>query len=186
VVSHEYAFLIRFFILFCSLAQATLASPLSKASQEARSPFLKAEAFRLLSILFVTKPDTEASEWGKAAAKGLEEVRDDFLTSMEAALQDVEMRKAKRVRVVLKALEKFVAGLSSPCSGGSLSKLDNVKSLLEKLGESDSQAVQASCAKLMGEIDTKASELKTVSKSPNKHPAPGSNSKKSKKKKNKR
>merc|ERR1711971_1341293 len=45
-----------------SLAQATLSSPLSKASQEARSPFLKTEAYRLLALLFATKPDLNGSE----------------------------------------------------------------------------------------------------------------------------
>jgi hypothetical protein len=172
------------------LAQATLASPLSKASQEARSPFLKSEAFRLLSLLFATKPDPNGSDLEKAAAKGIQEVREEFLTSIESALEDVEMRKAKRVRGVLKALEKFVHCLSSPCSKETLENLEKIQTLIIKLGESESNAVKSACTKLTDEIDTKVSELKAEgadnAKKRQSIEDPSSETKKSKKKKKKK
>ena len=176
--------------LYCSLAQATLASPLCKATQEARSPFLKCEAFRLLSMLFSSKPDSDGTELEKAAAKGIEDAQEEFLDSVEAALHDAELRKAKRVRSVLKALEKFLHCLSPPGSPELMGALSKVNASVVKLGESDSNAVKAACTKLTEEIDAKVSELKEAAPTPSSKPEvteqPSSTSKKSKKKKKKK
>lgn len=142
------------------LSQTFLTRPLSKASLNARSPFLKAESFRLLTLLFATQLGAQDGEAAKAAEKSLGDARDDFLASVEAALQDEEMRKAKRVRVVLKALEKFVAGLVPPASKKTYDHLETIKGLLGKLGEGESQGVSAMCTKLMTEMDAKTAELK--------------------------
>ena len=174
-----------------SLAQAALASPLLQASREGRSPFLKSEAFRLLALLFATKPDPKGSDLEKAAAKSIQEVQEEFLTSTETALEDVEMRKAKRVRIVLKAVEKFVHCLSSPCSDETLTNIGKIQSLVDNLGESDNNTIKSACTKLSSDIDTKLSELKggDTDNAPE-NPAveqPSSTSKKSKKsKKNKK
>ena len=146
--------------LSASLAQATLPLPLSKASREARSSFVKTEAYRLLSLLFATKPDCCGTELEKAAAKGLDEVSDDFLASVDTSLQDAEMRKAKRVRVVLKALNKFIHCLSSSWTSSTLTSLEKVQNSLRKLQESDSSGVKAACTKLVAEINEKVSAIR--------------------------
>ncbi len=138
-----------------NLSQALLADPLSKASQSARSPFLKGECFRLITLLFAAKANVQGQD-------KIERIRVSFLDSVVAALQDEEMRKAKRVRVVLKALEKFVAIVSSPVTSKTLSRLDTIKGLLEKLGEGESQGVTVMCTKLISDIDAKAEELKAI------------------------
>jgi hypothetical protein len=148
-------------LIFFSLAQATLASPLTIATQEARSTFLKSEAFRLLSLLFA-KVGTGASALEEAAATSLSRLREPYLAGIQNALQDEEMLKAKRVRVVLKALEKFVSCLSAPCSTEALTSLEAVKNQVFALGDSGKYAanVQAAITKLVGDMDSKASELK--------------------------
>lgn len=143
------------------ISQTFLARPLSKAAQSARSPFLKAESFRLVTLLFSTNPGTQDSKSGQTAEQSLVAAREDFLTAVEAALQDEEMRKAKRVRVILKALEKFVAGLTPPATKEIYTHLDTIKGLLGKLGEGESQGVSAMCTKLVSEMDAKTVELKT-------------------------
>jgi hypothetical protein len=175
------------FVFHYSLAQAILVSPLSKASRDARSPFLKAEAFRLLSLLFATKPNAESSEIEKKAAVCIQEVQEELLTSFSLSLGDEEMKKTKRVRVLLKALDKFLHCLTS-CSADCLKKLDSLQALVNDLGDSDSNAVKAVCTKLAGEIDTKMAELKvdTETNTLGSSVGPSSSSKKKKKKKKKR
>lgn len=179
--------LLTFLSLYSGLAQAILVSPLSKASQDARSPFLKMEAFRLLSLLFAKKPNAESSEIEKKAAVCIQEVQEELLTSFSLSLGDEEMKKTKRVRVLLKALDKFLHCLTS-CSADCLKKLDSLQALVNDLGDSDSNAVKAVCTKLAGEIDTKMAELKvdTGTNTQGNSVGPSSSSKKKKKKKKKR
>jgi hypothetical protein len=179
--------LLTFLSLYSGLAQAILVSPLSKASQDARSPFLKMEAFRLLSLLFAKKPNAESSEIEKKAAVCIQEVQEELLTSFSLSLGDEEMKKTKRVRVLLKALDKFLHCLTS-CSADCLKKLDSLQALVNDLGDSDSNAVKAACTKLAGEIDTKMAELKvdTETNTLGSSVGPSSSSKKKKKKKKKR
>ena len=115
-----------------------------------------------MSLLFAIKADTGASALKEAAATSLTSVREPYLASIQNALQDEEMLKAKRVRVVLKGLEKFVSCLSAPCSTEALTSLESVKNQEFDLGESGKYAanVQAAITKLVGEMDSKASELK--------------------------
>jgi hypothetical protein len=147
---------------------------------------LKSEAFRLLSLLFAIKTDTGASALEEAAATSLTSVREPYLAAIQNALQDEEMLKAKRVRVVLKGLEKFVSCLSAPCSTEALTSLESVKNQVFALGDSGKYAanVQAAITKLVGEMDSKASELKEKV-AEQKTETPGSQSKKGKKKKKK-
>jgi hypothetical protein len=175
------------FVFHYSLAQAILVSPLSKASRDARSPFLKAEAFRLLSLLFATKPNAESSEIEKKAAACIQEVQEELLTSFSVSLENEEMKKTKRVRALLKALDKFLHCLTS-CSADCLKKLDSLQALVNDLGDGDSNAVKAACTKLAGEIDTKMAELKvdTGTNTQGSSVVPGSSSKKSSKKKKKK
>jgi len=135
------------------LSQRLLLEPLCKASREARSPFLKSESFRLLTLLFSKKSIEMKAE------DNPDQVHVIFLAAVEAALKDEEMRKTKRVRVVLKALEKFTAGLS-PLSPESRAKLATIWGLLVKFGEGESEGVSAICTKLVGEIEGKMAEPK--------------------------
>lgn len=135
------------------LAQAFLAEPLSKATKSARSPFLKCECFRLMTQLFSTKSDGHVED-------KMESIRNAFMDAVETAIQDEEMRRAKRVRFVLKALEKFIATLAAPVSSKTCTHLETIKSLLENLGEGESQGVSSMCTKLIGEMDAKITELR--------------------------
>lgn len=162
-------------------------SPLSKASQSARSPFLKAESFRLLSLLLSTTPNAENSETERKAAAAIEDAQEVLLTSFLISLKDEEMKKTKRARALLKALDKFLNSLKS-CSADSFKKLDDVKNLLSDFGDSDSSAMKGACAKLAAEIDTKMAELKVETETSvlGITEDPSSSTKKKKKKKKKR
>jgi hypothetical protein len=146
-----------------SLAQVTLLSPLSKAAQAGRGAFLKSEAFRMLSLLLSTKPDPDSSsDLDKVASRTIYEGGKEVVTAITAALEDDEMRKAKRVRVVLKAMEKFVTNLSPSFKGASkelLNALAKVTKVLGELSKSESGAVQGLCTKLVSEIESKTKEL---------------------------
>jgi hypothetical protein len=136
--------------------------PLSKAAREARSPFLKCEAFRLLSLLFAAKIDPETSDSDKVAFSKLHECGEAFVGAVVAAMEDEEMKKTKRVRTVLKTMEKFVSSLSSPCSPILLTRLGAVKKLLAELKESGGKAIMTTCTKLSDEIGSKIAELETA------------------------
>lgn len=168
-----------------SLAQATLISPLATAAKEARSPFLKSEAFRLLSVLLASKSDPNASALEKAASSNLRSAAEELMGAIECSLKDDEMKKTKRVRVVLKAAEKVVSSLASPCSPGVLSRIGVMKTLLQQVEGSESNAIKNICTKLLSDIDKKQEELSamTEQQATPTTTTPGSESKKSKKKK---
>ena len=126
------------------LSAQVLLDPLTQACDNARSPFLKSESFRLLTTLFSTQSSNGAHS---------------FLASVDSALQDEEMRKAKRVRVVLKALEKYIVGLSNTVSSETVRHLDKISHELLQLAEGDSQGVSAICRKLVSDMETKQKEL---------------------------
>ena len=121
-----------------------LLDPLIEACGTARSAFLKSECFRLLTTQFSTQSSHGAHP---------------FLASVESALQDEEMRKAKRVRVVLKALEKYLVGLSTKLSSETVRQWDKISHELLRLAEGDSQGVSAICRKLVSDMETKQTEL---------------------------
>jgi len=137
-----------------------LIGPLSNASKKARSPFLKMEAFQLLTVLFSSSRSNAAED-----SHGVKDEDPSFLSSVASALQDEEMRKAKRVRVVLKALEKYLAGFSSSSSSSSVvdstavEHLEKIATALLSLAEGESQGVSVICRKLMSEVETKQKEL---------------------------
>jgi hypothetical protein len=168
------------------LSQVILLSPLSKASQDARSPFLKADAYRLLSLLFASKQNVDSSNTtlGKKASEILRAstTQEELLACFAKSLQDEEMNKTKRVRPLLKALEKFLAFYITD-----FRKLETIKALVNDLGEdSDSNAVKSACSKLSGEIEAKTSEIKeqeAQKEKTAKATQPGKKNKKKKKKK---
>jgi hypothetical protein len=168
-----------------SLAQATLVSPLATAAKEARSPFLKSEAFRLLSVLLASKPDPNVSALEKAASSHLHSAADELMGAIECSLKDNEMKKTKRVRIVLKAAEKVVSSLASPCSPGVFSRIGEIKALFQQLEGGESNAIKNICTKLVSDIDKKQEELSAMKEqqAATTPTTPGSGSKKSKKKK---
>jgi hypothetical protein len=141
----------------------TLLSPLSKAAHAGRGAFLKSEAFRMLSLLLSTKPDPDSSsDLDKAASRTIHEGGKEVVATITAALEDDEMRKAKRVRVVLKAMEKFVSNLSPSTKGVSKELLNGLAKVTKVLGEiskSESGAVQGLCTKLVSEIQSKTKDF---------------------------
>ncbi|CAJ1943042.1 unnamed protein product [Cylindrotheca closterium] len=171
------------------LSQAILLSPLAKATQSGRSPFLKTEVFRILSLLFAARPSSASSEAEKIAADCINSNQQELLAAITKTLEDEEMKKPKRARAVLKAVEKFVPCIeesSSEC----LEKLDAMKSQVVKLEASESNAIKSACNKLVGEIDGKISAIKKeyekLQQQSVKSPTLSSSTKKKKKKKKKR
>ena len=149
------------------MAQIVLLVPLSTASHEARSPFLKSECFRLLSLVLAIKPDPQApSDLDKAAAGKVQEQSKHVVNAIITALEDDEMRKAKRVRSVLKVIEKFVPVLSG--SGISSEVIDGLKKttklLMDFSTESESKPLQTVCNKLKEEVDEKVTEIEQQQK----------------------
>ena len=143
------------------MAQIVLLVPLSTASHEARSPFLKSECFRLLSLVLAIKPDPQApSDLDKAAAGKVQEQSKHVIDAIITALEDDEMRKAKRVRSVLKVIEKFVPVLSGSGSSEVIDGLKKTTTLLNDFStESESKPLQTLCNKLKEEIDGKVTEM---------------------------
>jgi len=99
------------------IAQATLVPALAVAagSTDTRSTFLKAESFRLLSLLYNIKlnnsnndTDSKAFSLGQLANQRVVDAVDDVVTSVIAAIADPEMKKTKRIREVLKSMERVV------------------------------------------------------------------------------
>ena len=109
----------------------------------------------MLALLLSSKPNPESSELEKRAMSSIHAGSMAFLDSLEKTFQDPEMRKAKRVRVVLKALEKFLP-YSADGSSSSLDlakRLGEIKTHVEAVGGSESNAVKSACTKVSSEID---------------------------------
>jgi hypothetical protein len=149
------------------VAQAALVTSLGEATQNARSPFLKVEAFRLLSLLLAAKPNSDPSDIDKLAKERIHGSQQDLVNIMVKTLADEEMCNPKRVRTVLKALEKVLTCMSTPVTQETLSSLDRVKSQVQKLGEKKLQGkggVTSVSTKLVGLIDEKVAELRSTSR----------------------
>ena len=171
------------------LAQASIFGALTRATQDARSPFLKMEAFRLLSLLFANKPNAEgSSDTEKMAQAKIHESQDDLLIAINKTLKDEEMVKPKRARVVLKAFEKMLPFISSPVSPEALDLLASIKIEINGLGGKHA-GLNVIAVKLAEQIDVRREALNTAPATPKgdkNKTKPTSSSKKSKKKKKKR
>ena len=179
------------------MAQATLLESLATAARDARSPFLKVEAFRMLSLLFSGSSEKDASGMNELAQKSISDSQQSILEAMNMALDDEEMSKPKRVRTVLKALEKFLPFMEAPAPAETIAYLEDIRTKTEKLGgDGPLAAVSSKLSGLMGDSFLKelqsneTKEKKTessVDKDADDQPASGGKkSKKKKKKKNKR
>ena len=172
------------------MAQILLSSSLCTASKNARSPFLKSEAFRLLAPLAGRSAKELSEDCSDVDKKGFDafmQCIDSFVESVVEAIKDSEMRKAKRIRDVLKTTEKFVEVLDKRSAFDAVT-LRNLELLIEELTqlqvESESQGVTSLCASLIAKVDSfmkkkKAQKVATLA-------AVGIDSKKKKKKKGKK
>jgi hypothetical protein len=121
------------------VSQIVLVPSLASAAIGARSPFLRCESFRLLSILFNPKLSPKTSEVDELAARKMLEYTSKAIASICTSLKDEDMQKTKRVRDVLKAAEKVLdfAKLSScpiPDVGDLLQAIGNVEGKLQNQG----------------------------------------------------
>lgn len=173
-----------------TLAQGSLLSALNRATQDARSPFLKVESFRLLSLVLSNKTNQEGlSETEIMTQAKIHESQDDLLIAISKTLKDDEMVKPKRVRSVFKAFEKVLHFISSPASPEALSMLANIKIEISDLGAKQT-TLNILSAKIVEQIDVRLEELNVAAATPTMQDTtknvPTSNSKKSKKKKKKK
>ena len=137
-------------------------------------------------MLLATKPSSASSKTEKIAADSITNNQEELLAAITKTLEDEEMKKPKRARTVLKAVEKFVPcieGSSSEC----LEKLDALKSQVVKFEASESNAIKSACNRLAEEIDDKISAIKKeyekLQQETVKSPTVTSSTKKKKKKK---
>ncbi|CAB9509342.1 MYB binding protein (P160) 1a [Seminavis robusta] len=113
-----------------SVSQMVLVPSLVSAISVARSPFLRCECFRLLSILFNPKLNPQSSELDALALKKMRESASEVIAPICNSLTESEdMQTAKRVKDVLKATEKVLDyAKSSSCK---MSALDNLTKALD-------------------------------------------------------
>ena len=136
-----------------SYAQVSLTKELAKAAATARSAFLKSEAFRLLGLLHNTKLSTGQKELGELGEARVVAASGTVLDAVISAFQDPEMKKAKRIREVIKTLEKVVAFLFEKSAGSHQKQLNRVVELLQlSLKSSESKGIQGSCEKVINSI----------------------------------
>jgi hypothetical protein len=149
------------------LAQACLGTALASAASNARTNFLKAECFRLLSLLYNTKLNSKASDLEKRAFEQITDASKHVLSSVSGSLNDIEMKKTKRVREVLKTADKVILFLAA--SEDSIlpddNILDEIKGLLKTLiDDTDSTGIKNSAEKLQKEIDDFITSKRSLSK----------------------
>ena len=170
-----------------ALAQASLSAALSSATQDARRFYLKLEAYRLLSLLFVNKPDPEGTtEMEKLVLSKIHESQDDLLGNVNKTLTDEESIKPKLAKAVFKTFEKMLPFVSP--SSGALDLMTAIKIEISGLGDKHKE-LKTAAVKLVEQIDTRVQELNAASakaaESKTKSPS-GTSGKKSKKKKKKK
>jgi hypothetical protein len=133
-----------------TLAHIILSAPLVSASKNARSPFLQAEAFRLLSLLY-QKP---SSDYGSEELQSLQTTVPAFIESLIGAFKDDALGKSKRVRELIKATERL---LSFVQAYGTENIIDKMRDLNDSIKEYElhcsSTAITNACAKLREEME---------------------------------
>jgi len=147
------------------LAQAALSAPLSQATQDARSPFLKLQAYKLLALLFAGKPNTDKdslSDMEKISAVKIHESQKDLLSSIQSSISDEQMATPKRARVILKTVEKFLPFLSNPVPSDNI---NGVRDAIKNIGREDNQGLESASKKLIEMIDERIKALNNDSAS---------------------
>lgn len=167
-----------------SLARVVLAEPLTDAAENARSAFLKAESFRLLSDLYHVAR-TDDSQLVDTGIASLQRSAGKFASSLSSAAQDSDIAKAKRARELLKAATELVAFTSAHCQSDAdlWDQLQHFAGLLKDLGDgSNSPAINTKCKSIV-EMITEGSKTrlgKSSGKMAKKSSAGGSKKKKKK------
>jgi len=136
------------------LSQATLTPALALSATEARSAFLKAESFKILTVLFNRKLTSPEPELDKAAAREMIASAPAVANSIVEVLSGDDMKKSKRAREVLKAAERFTAYFKGLDHEPSLKAV--FASLSEALSSfsSESTMMMEQCEKVLKEIQT--------------------------------
>jgi DNA polymerase phi len=139
------------------LAQACLGSALATAALNGRTTFLKSESFRLLSLLYNTKLNPNATELETVAMERIVKASELVFAAVTGSLKDADMKKTKRVREVLKSAQKVVLFLARPSQSlpvQSRKHLVEMKELLAQLqADSASKGIANSSDALSSAID---------------------------------
>jgi hypothetical protein len=138
------------------LAQACLVTALASAASNARTHYLKAECFRLLSLLYNTKLNAKASILDNRAFEQITHASKYVLSSISGSLNNIEMKKTKRVREVLKTADKVISFLAASEDSTSPEEktLEEIKGFLTMLiDDTDSQGIKNLAERLQKEID---------------------------------
>jgi len=143
-----------------TLAKASLSSALSRATQDARGFYLKLEAYRLLSLLFVNRPNPDGcSEMERLAQAKIHESQDQLLNNINKTLKDEEMIKPKLAKAIFKTFEKMLPSVSSPASLEALDLMKAIKIEISGLGEKHKE-LNMIAVKLVEQIDNRLEVLK--------------------------
>lgn len=158
-----------------AVAQCVLVKPLAECASHARTAFLKGEAFRLLALVFNPKLNKKRSDLEILAFGEMGSSMKLVFDAFQAAFHDdSDMKKAKRVKEVLKSMEKileFVLASSLESISDATAQMSSLRSLVEEIRDSsDSQAVQAICKKVLVQIKDVLKQK--LSPSGAKNPAP--------------
>lgn len=169
-----------------SLAQASISGALSCATQEARGFYLKLESYRLLSLLFANKPNSEGgSDMEKIALSKIHELQDELLSNVNKTLSDDEPIKPKFAKAVFKTFGKLLPYISPPASSGGKDLISAIKIEIGGLAEKYKN-LNTAAAKLAEQIDSRLEELNATSAKSVENKTKSPSGKKSKKKKKKK
>jgi hypothetical protein len=142
---------------------------LSNAARNARSSFLKCEAFRLLSPIVAVKKVNERGESNEndsltqseiinaSSLLSMRQIHTSYLECVLDAIQDSEMKKTKRIRDVLKTTERVVENLEKNEKPDLMLYPDTLISLKDALqilqANSDSQVIVQLCDTIHSKLD---------------------------------
>jgi hypothetical protein len=162
--------------------------PLCDAATNARSPYLKSEIFRLLSLLVSNPPNgDDLSELEERSIVSVRESISLFSKGVMTAIVDPEMKKTKRLRDVLRTTEKFAEYLKLIRLGSSdsLDSLLALSSAVTSLKEqTENQGIRSLAESVIKSLNQLVSESRAYLEKTTIKPADASiNAKKKKKKK---
>jgi hypothetical protein len=156
------------------VAKASLARPLANVAKTGRN-FLKAEAFRLLSLMYgIPSPvptistNDEGVDSDNLKPVGLEQLEESSGDVMEAILASLEDKdaKAKHRKDVFKTLEKLVAWVTkelNPCSADLAYKLEQLAGKLNEMGGTmDTPALKQQCDRIVQDVRVICSKAKSA------------------------
>jgi DNA polymerase phi len=140
------------------LAHIILPAPLITASKNARSSFLQAEAFRLLSLLY-QKPSTD---YGSEELESLQIAVPEFIESLIGAFKDDALGKAKRVRELIKSTERLLSFSNDYDTEMMFDKMSDLSDSIKKYeANCSSTAITNTCSKLRDEIEKQVQAQKS-------------------------